>query len=141
MAETTGSAKKLTVVVVTPEKAVLETQADFVVLPMFDGELGVLPGRAPFVGQLGPGELRIKTGESTKILFLDGGFAQVRGNNVNVLTQFARKSEDLTDAAISAEKSKADSQPANNVAEKATKLKLVARAKGLEKLKAKTAAK
>ena len=46
--------------VVTPERALLDEPADFVALPMYDGELGVLPGRAPLIGRLGYGELRIR---------------------------------------------------------------------------------
>ena len=45
----------------TPEKAVLDQIAEMVVLPMFDGELGVLPGTAPIIGRLGAGELRLKS--------------------------------------------------------------------------------
>ena len=48
--------------VVTPEKAVLDEVADFVAVPMFDGELGVEPGRLPLIGRLGYGELRIRRG-------------------------------------------------------------------------------
>ena len=49
------------------------------VLPLFDGELGVLPGHSAFVGQLGPGELRLTPtgGGPARRLFIDGGFAQV----------------------------------------------------------------
>jgi F-type H+-transporting ATPase subunit epsilon len=79
-------ATQLKVVVVTPEKAVLDESADFAVLPMFDGERGVLIGHSPFVGQLGQGELRLKTGSITKSYLLDGGFVQVADNVVNVLT-------------------------------------------------------
>ena len=135
MASATG--KTLRVVVVTPEKAVLDTTADMVIVPLYDGEFGVQPGHSAFVGQLGPGELRIKTGADTKHLFVDGGFVQVRADVVNVLTQFARKSEELTEAMVTAERTKADAQPAANMAEKATKEKLTARAKGLAKLRAK----
>jgi F-type H+-transporting ATPase subunit epsilon len=73
-------------VVVTPERAVLDGPADFVVLPMFDGELGVLPGRAPLIGRLGFGELRVRQGQSMQHFYVDGGFAQVRANVVTVLT-------------------------------------------------------
>ena len=72
--------------VVTPERAVLDEAVDFVALPMYDGELGVLPGRAPLIGRLGYGELRIRRGEETQRFFIDGGFAQVRANVVTVLT-------------------------------------------------------
>ena len=87
--------KILHCVVVTPEKALLDEPADFVALPMYDGELGVLPGRAPLVGRLGYGELRIKRGEETRRFFVDGGFAQVRANTVTVLTGRALTAEEI----------------------------------------------
>lgn len=82
-------------VVVTPEKALLDEVADFVVLPMYDGELGVLPGRLPLIGRLGYGELRIKHGSHTKKYFVDGGFAQVRADVVTVLTARAVEAEKI----------------------------------------------
>jgi F-type H+-transporting ATPase subunit epsilon len=86
-------------VVVTPERAVLDEPADFVALPMYDGELGVLPGRAPLIGRLGYGELRLRRGADTKRFFIDSGFAQVRANVVTVLTQRAQRAQDIDQAA------------------------------------------
>jgi F-type H+-transporting ATPase subunit epsilon len=82
-------------VLVTPERAVMAEAVDFVALPMYDGELGVLPGRAPLIGRLGPGELRIRQGESTRRCFVDGGFAEVRSDVVTVLTPRALKVEEI----------------------------------------------
>jgi F-type H+-transporting ATPase subunit epsilon len=82
-------------VVVTPEKAVLDELVDYVALPMFDGELGVLPGRAALIGRLGPGELRVRRGNDVTRYFVDGGFAQVRDNIVSVLTPRAIKAESI----------------------------------------------
>ena len=48
--------------VVTPETTLLETSAQFVALPLYDGELGVAPGHSPFIGRLGYGELRVTDG-------------------------------------------------------------------------------
>jgi F-type H+-transporting ATPase subunit epsilon len=87
-------------VVVTPEKALLDAPADFVVLPMYDGELGVLPGRAPLIGRLGYGELRIRRGRDTQRFFVDGGFAQVRANTVTVLTPRALEAEKINVEAV-----------------------------------------
>src|SRR5262245_3998551 len=94
------SGKVLQVVVVTPERAVLDQSVEFVSLPMFDGELGVLPGRSPLIGRLGIGELRAKTGEHVTRLFIDGGFAQVRGNSVTVLTQSALTIDEIKPDAV-----------------------------------------
>lgn len=82
-------------VIVTPERAVLDEKADFVAVPLYDGELGVLPGRAPLIGRLGYGELRTRAGNVTKRYFIDGGFVQIRHNVVTVLTQRAIPEEEL----------------------------------------------
>jgi F-type H+-transporting ATPase subunit epsilon len=82
-------------VVVTPERALLDEPADFVALPMYDGELGVLPGRAPLIGRLGCGELRIRRGTTIERFYVDSGFAQVRANVVTVLTSKALKPTEL----------------------------------------------
>ena len=94
--------RTLQCVVVTPERALLDETVDFVALPMYDGELGVLPGRAALIGRLGPGELRIRHGDQTRRFFVDGGFAQVRGDVVTVLTPRAMKAEEIDAAAATA---------------------------------------
>lgn len=80
---------RLRVVIVTPERSVLDERADFVVLPMIDGELGVLPQHAPLVGRVGSGELRITRGNTVSKWQISGGFAQVRADVVTVLTSRA----------------------------------------------------
>jgi F-type H+-transporting ATPase subunit epsilon len=103
-----GRGKELQCVVVTPERAVLDEPVDFVALPMYDGELGVLPGRAPLIGRLGPGELRTRRGEQTHRYYVDGGFAQVKANVVTVLTPRAVPAGEINVAA--AEQNLAEAQ-------------------------------
>lgn len=91
--------KTLHCVVVTPERELLDQTADFIVLPMYDGELGVLPGRAPLIGRLGAGELRITASNQTQRYYVDGGFAQVRANVVTVLTDRALRPQEINVAA------------------------------------------
>ena len=57
---------KLKIVIVTPETTTLDQEADFVVLPLIDGESGVSANHAPMIGRLGPGELRVKDGNDTQ---------------------------------------------------------------------------
>jgi F-type H+-transporting ATPase subunit epsilon len=97
--EPTISDKTLKCVVVTPERAVLDQAVDFVAVPMYDGELGVLPGRAPLIGRLGYGELRTQVGQTICRYFIDGGFVQIRNNVVTVLTARAIPAEDIKLAA------------------------------------------
>jgi F-type H+-transporting ATPase subunit epsilon len=93
---------ELNVIVVTPETTVLEKSAEFVALPLFDGEIGIAPGHSPMIGRLGYGELRIRTGASTETLYVDGGFVQVANNIVSVLTNRALPAEAL-DAQVAAD--------------------------------------
>jgi F-type H+-transporting ATPase subunit epsilon len=113
MADTDAPARGLHCVLVTPERMLLDEAADFVALPMYDGELGVLPGRAPLIGRLGPGELRIRRGGTVRRFYVDGGFAQVRDNAVTVLTARAQKAEEIDPAAAERALEEAQ-QPAPN---------------------------
>lgn len=80
---------QLTCIIVTPEETALEQEADFVALPLFDGEAGVAPGHSPLIGRLGFGEMRVRQGDTVERFYVDGGFVQVRGNVVSVLTNRA----------------------------------------------------
>ena len=121
----------LRVVVVTPERAELDTPAEFVVLPLFDGERGIQRGHSAFVGQLGAGELRITTGTETKRYFVDAGFVQVAGGVVNVLTAKAVPADKVTADAAAVARTAADALPGVTTLERETRAKAVARAQGL----------
>ena len=86
-------------VVVTPEKTELDTQCDSINLPMFDGEFGILPGRAPMVGRLGFGIMKLKNGGKEERWFVDGGFVQVTRDAVYILTARLLKPESVNKAA------------------------------------------
>ena len=89
----TPSPPALRCIVVTPEETVLEGEATFVALPLFDGEIGIARNHSPMIGRLGFGEMRICEGADTTRYYLDGGFVQVADNLVSVLTNRAIPSE------------------------------------------------
>jgi len=89
------ASRNLHCVVVTPERALIDVHADFIALPMYDGELGVLPGRAPLIGRLGFGDLRIREGNSTTHVYVEGGFVQVKADTFTVLTSRALRPEEI----------------------------------------------
>ena len=126
-------------IVVTPERAVLDETAEMVILPMIDGELGVLQGRAPIIGRLGAGELRLKSGTAVKRFFVEAGFVQVRANVVTVLTANAKPAETVTADLAAAAATEAAVLPTTNAVERANKTKARDRAAGLKKVAAKNA--
>lgn len=131
---TTPSAKQLKVVVVTPEKAVLDEGADMVVLPMFDGERGVQFGHSAFVGQLGPGAMKLTVGNTAKKYFVDGGFVQVSKNVVNVLTGKAVAADAISTDVVKKAQQFAESLPETNAIEKASREKALAKVKLMSKI-------
>ena len=94
--------------VITPERVVLDTPATFVAFPAHDGEVGILPHRAPLVFKLGIGELRVQTPSETQRFYIDGGFAQMVNNKLAILTEQAKKSTEIQPAA--AEKALAEAR-------------------------------
>ena len=81
--------------VITPERKVLECEAQFVAFPAHDGEMGVLSRRAPLVCKLGIGTMRVESPDAKHVFFVDQGFAQVVDNQLTILTEQARKPDEL----------------------------------------------
>jgi F-type H+-transporting ATPase subunit epsilon len=117
-------------VVVTPEKTVLDHPAEFIALPLFDGELGVYPGRAPMIGRLGYGELRMVEGGKTTRFYVDGGFVQVANNRVTVLTNRALPADELDEAVAAEQLATARQKPANSPELAAIRERAVMEARG-----------
>jgi F-type H+-transporting ATPase subunit epsilon len=76
----------LKVSVISPEAVLFEGDADSVVAPSYDGEVGILSGHAPMMALLGKGVLRLGGGQRFNV---EGGFLQVVDNNVRVVTEKA----------------------------------------------------
>jgi F-type H+-transporting ATPase subunit epsilon len=75
------------VLVISPERAVFDGEADSVVAPAYDGEVGILPRHAPFMTLLGRGTLAIRHGGATSRFRVQGGFLQVVSNTVRVVAE------------------------------------------------------
>jgi F-type H+-transporting ATPase subunit epsilon len=78
----------LKVSVISPEASLFEGEAESVVAPAFDGEVGILTGHAPMMTLLGKGELQVMSGAGGPRRFaIEGGFLQVVNNQVRVVTE------------------------------------------------------
>lgn len=80
---------------ITPEGSAFDEAVDFVAFPARDGEIGILPGRAPLMCEMGVGRLRVRIGHNFQAWFVDGGFIQVLKNRVRILTQQAVPREQI----------------------------------------------
>ncbi len=75
--------------VVSPERQLYDGEADAVVAPAYDGEVGILPRHAPFVTLLGKGDLVVRGGAESRRFRVAGGFLQVVADRVRVVAEQA----------------------------------------------------
>jgi len=88
--------------IVTPERTIYDHPAEFVAMTLFDGEIGIAPGHTPMIGRLGCGEMRIRHEGQVDRYYVEGGFVEVLGDVVSVLTQRAVPAAQV-DAAVARE--------------------------------------
>ncbi len=84
------------VTVISPEAAMFDGDADAVVAPAFDGEVGILPRHAPFMTLLGRGTLKVRRGGGTTTFLVRGGFLQVAGDRVRVVAEQVQGAPDAS---------------------------------------------
>jgi len=117
-------------VVVTPEQTALDQDAEFVALPLFDGEIGIAPDHSPLIGRLGYGEMRVRSGGTTTTLYVDGGFVEVAGNVVSVLTNRALPAAKIDGSAAEVQLANAIRRPATTSEQLAIRDRQIAQARG-----------
>jgi len=105
-------------VIVTPEKQLLREKVADVQMPGENGYLGILPGHAPLMTELGIGELsyHAPSGKETAHVAIVRGFAEVLGERVTILAETAERAEEIDlqrakDALARAEKRLAENGP------------------------------
>lgn len=85
---------------VSPERLLLSRAVEMAILPAAEGEMGVLPGHAPMIVQLGGGVIAVhENGRETERLFVAGGFAEVTPGRCTVLADEATPVAELSRAA------------------------------------------
>jgi F-type H+-transporting ATPase subunit epsilon len=98
-------------VIVTPEQQALDESATQAIVPAWDGQIGILTGRAPLLVKLGLGSLRVDlAGGRSRTFVIDGGIAQMKDNRLTILTNEATPAEDIDVAAARAEYAEAEAR-------------------------------
>lgn len=80
---------------VTPQRVLLETDADYVTIPGEVGELGILPGHIPLLTNLQSGVLSYTSGGNEKKLAVHYGYAEICKDKITVLANLAELSEEI----------------------------------------------
>jgi F-type H+-transporting ATPase subunit epsilon len=97
-------------IIVTPERQLLRETVVEVTLPGAEGQLGVLPGHAPLITELGIGELSYQAKDSSESapVAIISGFAEVLGDRVTVLAETAERPEEIDIARAEEAKKRAE---------------------------------
>ena len=80
---------------VTPERPIVHEDVDEVELPGERGDFGVLPGHAPLLSELKPGQLSYTVGNVTHYVMVSWGFAEVLPDRVTILVQASERPEEI----------------------------------------------
>ncbi len=126
--------------IVTPETVAFADQVDSVVLPGFDGELGVLESHVPLVTNLQPGELVFRKSGKEVHLAVGEGFVEITQHEVNVLADLAIEEEgiqeDMVEKALQSAQKALEDKGADHTPEEVAALQ-ASIAKSLAQLKVK----
>jgi F-type H+-transporting ATPase subunit epsilon len=99
---------KITLEIVTPDRALVNEQVDEVELPGSEGYFGVLPGHTPLLSTLQVGELWYRTGQDKHYMAIAFGFVEVLPDRVAVLAQLAERAQDIDVSRAEAAKKRAE---------------------------------
>jgi F-type H+-transporting ATPase subunit epsilon len=113
---------KITLEIVTPERALVNAQVDEVQLPGSEGYFGVLPGHTPMLAMLQVGELWYRIGSEKHYLAVAFGFVEVLPERVTVLAQIAERPEDIDVPRAEAAKRRAEERLAQSAPSRPTDL-------------------
>ena len=85
---------KFTVEIISPDKSILVTEASEVVIPSYEGEMGILKDHISIITFLRPGLIKI-INETEKIFFVDDGIVEFSNNNLLILSSTAKEKSNI----------------------------------------------
>jgi len=94
--------------IVTPSKLMVKDVAEEAQIPGLSGYLGILPGHAPLITELGVGVITYKTSGSTHTLSVAWGFAEVLPDKVTILAEAAERPQEIDVARAQEAKNRAE---------------------------------
>ena len=88
--------EKFTIEIITPDQAILKSEASEVTIPSYEGQMGILKDHIPLITFLRPGLISIKTGQDQIRYYVEEGTVEFSNNNLLILTSTARDLKNIT---------------------------------------------
>jgi F-type H+-transporting ATPase subunit epsilon len=103
--------------IVTPDKLVVKDTAEEMQIPGKNGYMGILPGHAPLISELGVGQISYRNGNETHYLCVAWGFAEILPDKVTILAETAERGEEVDCERAQKAKERAEKRLASGDAE------------------------
>jgi F-type H+-transporting ATPase subunit epsilon len=94
--------------IVTAERLVFSEDADIVIVPGVEGEMGILPHHAPIMTMIKPGEVLVRKGTEEYSMAVSGGFLEVKPDHITILADAAERADEIDIARAEAAKKRAE---------------------------------
>ena len=122
-------------VIVTPEQQALDEQATQAIVPVWDGQIGLLTDHAPLLIKLGTGALRVDlSGGRSRTFVIDGGIAQMKDNRLTILTGEATPAEQIDAESARAELAEAEARVPTDAKTREDRARQLARTRAKQKV-------
>ena len=105
--------EKFTIEIISPDRSIIKTETSEVVIPSFEGEMGILKDHIPLITFLRPGLINIKTNTDQKF-FVEEGTVEFSNNNLLILTSTAKELTKMNKKFIDTLKSESEKKLDNN---------------------------
>ena len=105
--------EKFTIEIISPDRSIIKTETSEVVIPSFEGEIGILKDHIPLITFLRPGLINIKTNTDQKF-FVEDGTVEFSNNNLLILTSTAKEVTKMNKKFIDALRSESEKKLDNN---------------------------
>jgi F-type H+-transporting ATPase subunit epsilon len=99
--------------IATPERQLVREDVSEAQIPAKNGYIGILPGHAPLLSELGAGVLTYVTGGRRRALAIQGGFVEVLPEHIRVLANIAERAEEIDLGRVNTELKRAEEHVLN----------------------------
>ena len=87
--------EKFSVEIISPDQSIIKVETSEVIIPSYEGEMGILKNHIPLITFLRPGIIKIKKDQTEKEFFVEEGTVEFSNNNLLILTSTAKEISDL----------------------------------------------
>jgi F-type H+-transporting ATPase subunit epsilon len=99
---------RLKIIIIQPQKIVLEAEYDHIIIPGIDGDFGIEPGHTPFITVLRPGIIELFDNDQVTRFAVHDGYVTVENNLITLLCEVIEKADEIDKSRAEASRKRAE---------------------------------